>query len=209
MSDQNSSRIPVDQYIIHLLKTEKPESVEQLAKRVKEKYTLSKQEITKLIVELENEGKVHLRKGDTTIPSSFAKYVFSTRPSWYWITVTLAAATSVSVFAIPENVYPLVYVRYVLGAIFVLWLPGYTFIKALFPSKVPIKTSSENLDTIERVALSAGMSLALVPILGLILNYTPWGIRLTPITISLLTLTLVFATVAVVREYLAKTKETS
>lgn len=209
MSDQNSSRIPVDQYIIHLLKTEKPESVEQLAKRVKEKYTLSKQEIIKLIVELENEGKVHLRKGDTTIPSSFAKYVFSTRPSWYWITVTLAAATSVSVFAIPENVYPLVYVRYVLGAIFVLWLPGYTFIKALFPSKVPIKTSSENLDTIERVALSAGMSLALVPILGLILNYTPWGIRLTPITISLLTLTLVFATVAVVREYLAKTKETS
>jgi len=209
LSDQNSSRIPVDQYIIHLLKTEKPESVEQLAKRVKEKYTLSKQEIIKLIVELENEGKVHLRKGDTTIPSSFAKYVFSTRPSWYWITVTLAAATSVSVFAIPENVYPLVYVRYVLGAIFVLWLPGYTFIKALFPSKVPIKTSSENLDTIERVALSAGMSLALVPILGLILNYTPWGIRLTPITISLLTLTLVFATVAVVREYLAKTKETS
>jgi uncharacterized membrane protein len=52
------------------------------------------------------------------------------------------------------------------------------------------------------------MSIALVPIVGLILNYTPWGIRLTPITISLLALTLVFATMAVVREYLAKTKET-
>ena len=207
MSDQNSSRIPIDQYIIHLLKTEKPDSVEQLAKRVQEKYTLSEQEITKLLIKLENEGKIHLRRRDTTIPSSLAKYIFSTRPSWYWITVTLAAATSISVFTIPENEYPLVYVRYVLGAIFVLWLPGYTFIKALFPSKVPIKTSSENLDTIERFALSAGMSLALVPIIGLILNYTPWGIRLTPITISLLALTLAFATVAVVREYLTKTKE--
>jgi hypothetical protein len=124
------------------LETEKPESVEQLAKRVQEKYTLSEQETTKLLIKLENEGKIHLRKRDTTIPSSLAKYIFSTRPSWYWITVTLAAATSVSVFTIPENVYPLVYVRYVLGAIFVLWLPGYTFIKALFPSKVPIKTSS-------------------------------------------------------------------
>jgi hypothetical protein len=194
--------------VIYLLKTEKPESVEQLAKRVQEKYTLSEQEITKLLIRLDNEGKIHLRKRDTTIPSSLAKYISSTNASWYWITVALAAATSVMVFTIPENEYPLVYVRYVLGTIFVLWLPGYTFVKALFPSKAPIKTSSENLDTIERVALSAGMSLALVPIIGLILNYTPWGIRLTPITISLLALTLVFATAAVVREYLAKTKET-
>jgi uncharacterized membrane protein len=89
----------------------------------------------------------------------------------------------------------------VLGSIFVLWLPGYTFIKALFPTKVPIKTSSESLDTIERVALSSGMSLALVPIVGLLLNYTPWGIRLTPIVLSLLSLTTIFATVAIIREH--------
>ncbi len=60
------------------------------------------------------------------------------------------------------------------------------------------------MDTIERIALSFGMSLALVPIVGLILNYTPWGIRLTPITLSLLALTIVFATAAVLREYQAK-----
>jgi uncharacterized membrane protein len=74
----------------------------------------------------------------------------------------------------------------------------------LFPSKVPINTSSENMDTIERLALSLGMSLALIPIVGLILNYTPWGIRLTPITLSLLALTIVFATATVLREYQAK-----
>jgi uncharacterized membrane protein len=62
---------------------------------------------------------------------------------------------------------------------------------------LPQKTSSENLDTIERVALSLGMSLALTPIVGLILNYTPWGITLTPITLSLLALTVVFATAAI------------
>jgi len=37
------------------------------------------------------------------------------------------------------------------------------------------------------------MSLALVPLTGLLLNYTPWGITLTPITINL-------ATTALVRE---------
>jgi uncharacterized membrane protein len=94
--------------------------------------------------------------------------------------------------------------RFALGIIFVLYLPGYTFIKALFPSKVPTKTSSENLDTIERVVLSLGMSLALTPIVGLILNYTPWGITLTPITLSLLALTVIFATAAILREHQTK-----
>jgi uncharacterized membrane protein len=92
-------------------------------------------------------------------------------------------------------------VRYVLGTIFVLWLPGFSFIKMLFPTEPPVKTSKKNLDPIERIALSIGMSLALVPIVGLLLNYTPWGIRLTPIVLSLLALTTVFATAAITREY--------
>ena len=101
------------------------------------------------------------------------------------------------VFTVPEDAYPIVYARYLLGSIFVLALPGYSFIKALFPTK--------ELDNIERVALSIGMSLALVPITGLLLNYTPWGIRVTPVTLSLLALTVAFATAAVIREHQAKT----
>jgi uncharacterized membrane protein len=49
-----------------------------------------------------------------------------------------------------------------------------------------------------------GMSLALVPITGLILNYTPWGIRTTPITFSILTLTIIFATAAIIMEHQTK-----
>jgi uncharacterized membrane protein len=36
---------------------------------------------------------------------------------------------------------------------------------------------------------------------GLLLNYTPWGIRTTPVTLSLLGLTLVFSSSAVVRDF--------
>jgi len=63
------------------------------------------------------------------------------------------------------------------------------------------------LDNIERIALSIGMSLALVPLVGLLLNYTPWGIRLTPITISLLALTLILSTAAIIREHQTKTEK--
>ena len=138
---------------------------------------------------------------------SFAKYVFSEKAAWYWTTITVAIATLIAAFVIPENAYPIVYIRYVLSSIFVLWLPGYTFIKALYPTKVQIKTPSEIPDTIERVALSSGMSLALVLIVGLLLNYTPWGIRLTPIVLSLLSLTTIFATVAIIREHETATLE--
>jgi len=69
-------------------------------------------------------------------------------------------------------------IRAILGIIFVLFLPGYLLISALFPAKT-------NLDGIERLALSFGLSIAVVPLLGLILNYTPWGIRLIPILITL------------------------
>lgn len=97
------------------------------------------------------------------------------------------------VFLIPENAFPFVYARYVLGSIFVLFLPGYSLIRALFGKK--------ELDNIERLALSVGLSLALVPMAGLLLNYTPWGIRTTPVTLTLLGLTLVLASAAAVRDH--------
>lgn len=188
------------------MKNLKPETTKQLVREIKKQYPLAAEEdITEALLELEKEDKIHFTRKESPVPTSQADYVFSTKATWYWITIALAIATAISVATIPENAYPIVYLRQVLGVIFVLYLPGYIFIKVLFPAKVPIKTSSENLDTIERIALSFGMSLALVPIVGLILNYTPWGIRLAPITLSLLMLTTVFATAAVIREHQAKT----
>jgi uncharacterized membrane protein len=57
------------------------------------------------------------------------------------------------------------------------------------------------LDGIECLALSVGLSLALVPLVGLLLNYTPWGIRLDPIMISLTILTVGLALVAFARRF--------
>ena len=68
--------------------------------------------------------------------------------------------------------------RIVLGILLVIFAPGYVLIAALFPKK-------DNLDGIERVALSLATSIVVVALLGLLLNYTPWGIRLYPVLISL------------------------
>jgi uncharacterized membrane protein len=104
------------------------------------------------------------------------------------------------VFIIPEDAVPQVYIRNVLGAAFLAGVPGYSLVRALFPLSKQSENNGAKIDTIERVALSIGLSLALVPLVGLLLNYTQWGVSLAPIMLSLLTLTAVLATIALTRE---------
>ena len=85
-------------------------------------------------------------------------------------------------------------IRIILGLPLVLFLPGYSLIAALFPRK-------SDLDGIERIALSFGLSIAVVPLLGLALNYTPFGIRLSPILGVLSIFTISLALGAVLRRY--------
>jgi hypothetical protein len=212
---QKPAEDELDQQIILAVEAAKPENVQQLIDEVQALSSRPKQEILNRIMHLEQEGKIHLKRPQTPTPKKFSSYLRSSHAVWYWITITLALATMLVVFVVPENDFPLVYIRYVLGIIFILWLPGYAFIKALFPQTLPftralahsLETAEKNLDIIERVALSLGMSIALVPIVGLLLNYTPWGIRLTPIVLSLTTLTLAFATAAIAREYQIRVKQ--
>ncbi len=202
----NPTNSNITETIIRIIKERKPQTVEQLVTLAKEKLQIPEKKILETILRLQNEEKISLTKQVPPTSPNLAAYLKTEQALWYWITIALSAATTAVVFTIPENFYPWVYIRHILGTIFVLWLPGYTFIKALFPTELPIKTVEKSLDTIERIALSLGMSLALVPIVGLLLNYTPWGIRLTPIVLSLLALTVIFATAAIVREHQTRTK---
>jgi uncharacterized membrane protein len=60
----------------------------------------------------------------------------------------------------------------------ILFFPGYCLTAALFPK-------NDDIDLSERIALSIGLSIAVVPLIVLGLNYTPFGIRLDPILIAL------------------------
>jgi uncharacterized membrane protein len=56
---------------------------------------------------------------------------------------------------------------------YVFFIPGYLIIAALFPLR-----KIKNINRIERITLSFGLSIAITSLLGFILNYSPWGIRL-------------------------------
>ena len=80
-------------------------------------------------------------------------------------------------------------VRYVFTIPVILFIPGYCLLAVLFPQE-------GDIDLFERIALSFGLSIAVVPLMGLGLNFTPWGIRLEPIVMALTLFTLVLILIA-------------
>lgn len=103
------------------------------------------------------------------------------RNLWLYGSLTISLATVLVIYAILSN-SPFVALRWVLGSVFIFLIPGYVTVEGLFPR-------GRRPDAIERFALSVGLSLALVPLVGLMLDYTAWGITLTPIVTSLIALT--------------------
>jgi len=73
---------------------------------------------------------------------------------------------------VPSNV-----LRIILGLPFILFIPGYTLLAAFSPRRADLRLT-------ERVALSLGLSIAVVVLMGLMLHYT-WGLGLYPIVVSL------------------------
>ncbi len=106
--------------------------------------------------------------------------------------VVWTGLTLLSVYLPFVNETPL---RIVFGLPLILFVPGYVLIAALFPR-------NDDLDWLERVALSFGLSIAVVPLIGLALNYTPWGIRLDPILAAVSLFVIAMAAAATARRLL-------
>ncbi|MFC4549162.1 MULTISPECIES: DUF1616 domain-containing protein [Halorussus] len=102
-----------------------------------------------------------------------------------------------------------------LGLAFLLFLPGYAVVSALFPNDEPAVESVDEegepiaprfrfrdrkgVDTLERVTLAFGVSAIVTPMLALVLNFTPFGVRAAPLVAAVGGFTVVAAVVAAVR----------
>lgn len=133
------------------------------------------------LMQLESEGKVKVVERSPS--SSLASYAFSANSLWFWASLF---ATGLSVVSIYITSGVALYLRYLFGGALILFLPGYSLTQFLFARR------QEMEDSVTRVALSIGLSIALVPLLALVLNYTPYGIRLLPIAITLGAFTALF-----------------
>ncbi|MFC4437922.1 MULTISPECIES: DUF1616 domain-containing protein [Natrialbaceae] len=84
-------------------------------------------------------------------------------------------------------------VRVPVGLAFVLFVPGYVVVAALFPNRERV------VDGVDRLSLSVVASVIVVSTVGLAMNVTPWGIRLGPTLIAVSLVTVAITAVAVRR----------
>lgn len=187
--------------ILDTVEKEKPENVEHLIQLLKLKLSIPESAIIDEVIRLQTEGRLVLKKPLKPIPRDFASYLKTRNAGWYWMTILLTAAATIAAYTVPADVFPLAYARNILGTVLVIFLPGYGLTKALFPSTPPLKTSSATLDGLEILIISVGLSMALVPMVGLMLGYTTWGLNQITSVSSLFVLTIVLATIAVVRQH--------
>lgn len=192
--------------ILAVINNSHPENVNQLIEIVRQQTKASAKEITNELIDLETENKLTFRSSTKTFNVKTKKFYSLKNTSWYWITLTLIG-TSIVFFSLSNlnvNTPYLSYLRLLFGFTFVLFLPGYTLVKMLFGSKMLYSTLNKT-DYVELAGLSIGLSTILVPIIGLVLNYTPWGITLETLVITLAALTGIFATSALLKELFIET----
>ncbi|MGA9048005.1 MAG: DUF1616 domain-containing protein [Dehalococcoidia bacterium] len=107
--------------------------------------------------------------------------------------IILTAIAILMVALIPIAIFTSGPLRIILSFLCLFFFPGYSLLSALLPKQ-------DDLGIVERIALSLGASIATVPIIGFVLNFTPWGIRLIPVLVTVAAFTLIAAAIGFIRQ---------
>ena len=87
-------------------------------------------------------------------------------------------------FALPDSLLPII-----LGFLFIILLPGYAILAALFPA-------AKDLSSLERIAISFALSVAISPIVAIGLNYSDLGASISMVLLILAAITLIMTLIA-------------
>jgi len=151
---------------------------------------LSRDEIAKELITLVRRRELSVSENSPY--RSLLRYSVSPYSVWFWATIL---ATILSVVLTAASSGFVVYFRYIFGGALIVFLPGFSLVELLYPK-------GDELNQLTRVALSVGLSaLVITPLCGLVLNYTPFGIKLIPVLAFLAGLTVIFLLFAVSRKH--------
>ena len=145
--------------------------VSDLVKRISDRDSVRFEKVARILNILWDRNEIKL--SNPAPPRGVVGYLFSHYSVWYWIVVAGLFLTLGSIYVFPDWA-PFPYIRMALGFISALYLPGATLVEALYPKE-------EDFESLERLAVSVGVSIAVTPLVGFLLNYTPWGSGSTPL----------------------------
>ncbi|HEY3420765.1 MAG TPA: DUF1616 domain-containing protein [Methanomassiliicoccales archaeon] len=109
------------------------------------------------------------------------------RKNWDLLSIIILALLLIgAALALSSTTLPII-----LGIPFLIFLPGYAILSVLFPAL-------KDLNILERAAISFGISIAIIPVVGIGLNVTKFGAILSSILAIISVIALVFAVIGLV-----------
>ncbi|EMR74193.1 Protein of unknown function (DUF1616) [Thaumarchaeota archaeon SCGC AB-539-E09] len=192
--DEKDQDVKIYEMIINTIIEKKIESVETLVTIMEEKSSYSKVEIIDAVILLKDEDKISLSlEGDTEKPR-FLTFIFSETSYWYWGIVVVSIMSLFVTHFISENNYPMIYIRYVFGFIFVIFIPGYSLVRLTYLNyKLPYLT---------QILYSVCLSIFIVMIIGLVLNFTNYGLQQKIIIYAILGISFSLSLITLIRSFL-------
>jgi uncharacterized membrane protein len=110
---------------------------------------------------------------------------------WLAIVLLFTVLTLLATYLVQTE--PLIYIRYALSFVFIVFLPGYCLVNILFLGK-------NRIDLIESLVLSIALSFGLAGLTGLFLGLSPVGINFQSITVSLSVIVVALSVIAFIRK---------
>ena len=167
----------------------KPIPLARLVRELSNELPYEYDKIISKIAELQADKKILIRE---PVPyTRFLDYLLSPLSIWFW---ELVAATLASIGLVSASSGLALYLRYIFGSLLVLVLPGYSLVGFIYSKK-------EDLDYLTRISVSFVMSLAITTLVWLALNFTPFGITLFAVTLSLSAVTIGLLILTTLRKY--------
>lgn len=178
--------------IFDIFREENPDTVDDFIIILMEKFDKNKEEINRIVLDLIYDDSISLKNKNERI--LFKEFLFSIQSMWYWFLLAMIIVYFITTM-IPNTSNFIVF-RYLFGAVYTLFLPGFALVQVLF--------KSSQIGDVESAALSIGLSLAVSPSISFLLNFTPWKISFWPVTVSLSIFLFVVASIGLYRKYYEK-----
>jgi hypothetical protein len=167
----------------------KPIALSRIVRDLSYELAWKSDKIIAEIMRLQTEKKILIR--EPAPYRRFSDYLLSPISMWFWEVAFATLASLALIFVLSGW---LLYFRFVFGGLMVLFLPGYSLVQLLYSKK-------GDLDYLTRVALSFALSLAIATLVGLMLNFTPFGTTLFAVAFSLGAVTIGFLLLTALRRY--------
>jgi hypothetical protein len=165
-----------------------PERVTALAREI----GCSKNNVVDAMRILEQKSEIAIEEKERF--PTLATYCLSAHSNWFWASLIATIASVWLVFATSGFALDL---RYFFGTLLIVLLPGYSIVELIYARRgdeegEQSERNRANPKLAKTLVFSVALSLILVSLSGLILNYyTPLGIRLVPLTLTLSSVTVV------------------